>query len=248
MAAPKTNNKAIDKQPSPGGESLVQTRVTPTSYEVISHDPENIGIIRGTMNGDGSWSTVHIDHNGNQTAITHGATKTTSQASHNDVAGGHAVNRVNGGTHTQKGNGSNEENGEAETKATDGVVQKTSSASSKDMSKGGNGQQHHKGDMTFSVEEGGIHYNVSKDFTVTATGALIHFDSAGDLSFKNAKNETHKTVGKTTIDSYGEIYVYSHGPINIRSDTKIKIQCGSSFIEITPAGITIDASRVDINP
>lgn len=224
MAAPKTDNKAIDKQPSPGGEALVQTKVTPSSYEVISHDPENLGTIRGTMNGDGSWSTVHIDHNGNQTAITHGAQKTASQASHNDVAGGHEVKRVAGGSHDQKGNGSNVENGEAETKATDGVVQQTSSASSKDMSKGGNGQQHHEGDMTFSVESGGMHYNVSKDFTVTATGSLIHFDSAGE--------ETHKVGGGMIVTAVD----------------KIKFVCGSSYILMEPSKITIYSPRVDINP
>jgi hypothetical protein len=224
MAAPKTDNKAIDKQPSPGGEALVQTRVTPSSYEVQSHDPDNLGTIRGTMNGDGSWSTVHIDHNGNQTSITHGAQKGAAQASHRDVSGGHDVERVNGGAHSQKGNGSNEENGEAETKAVDGVKQSTSSASSKDMSKGGNGHQHHEGDMTFSVENGGMHYNVSKDFTVTATGDLIHFESAGE--------ETHKVGGGMVVTAVD----------------KIKFVCGSSYILIEPSKITIKSAKVDINP
>jgi hypothetical protein len=248
MAAPKTENKAIDKQPAPGGEALVHTEVTPTSFEVISHDPDNMGIIRGTMNSDGSWSTVHIDHDGNQTSITHGAQKSASQASHTDVSGGHSVERVAGGSHSQKGNGSNEENAESKTEANDGTVQKASSASSKDMSKGGNGQQHHEGDMTFSVEDGGMHYNVAKDFTVTSTGDLIHFESSGDLSFKTKTNETHKTSGKTTIDTKGTTRIYSVGDINIISQATITLRVGDSYILITPSGITIKAARVDINP
>jgi hypothetical protein len=223
MAAPKTDNKAIDDQPTPGAEFKVQLNVGLASFEALSHDPDNLGKIMGLMNGEGSWSTSHTDHKGNKTSITHGAEKGAAQASHKDVSGGHAVKRVAGGSHSQKGNGSNEENGEAKTEAVNGTVQKASAASSKDMSKGGNGQQHHKGDMTFSVEEGGIHYNVSKDFTVTSTGKLVHFDSKGDVSFKVAKNETHIVGNNLTIEA----------------TNAIQFQVGTSVILIKQEGISI---------
>lgn len=270
MAAPKTENKAIDDQPKPGAEFKVHLDVGLAHFKATSHDPNALGVITGVMNGLGSWSTHHTDHDGNTNEITHGAKKQAAQAAHKDISGGHSIERVAGGTHEQKGNGSNEENGEAKTEAVNGTVQKASAASSKDMSKGGNGQHHHKGDMTFSVEEGGIHYNVSKEFTVTSTGKLIHFDSKGDisfstsvnethetegnLSFKTTKNESHKTTGnlthntsgKTSIDTLGATRIFSIGDINIISQGSITLTVGSSSIKITQTGIKIDAIKVDI--
>ena len=75
MAAPKTDNKAIDDQPTPGAEFKVQLNVGLASFEALSHDPDNLGKIMGLMNGEGSWSTSHTDHKGNKTSITHGAEK-----------------------------------------------------------------------------------------------------------------------------------------------------------------------------
>ena len=226
MAAPKTDNKAIDGQPNPGAEFKVQLNVGLASFEALSHDPENLGKIIGLMNGEGSWSTSHIDHNGNSNEIVHGAKKGASQASHRDVSGGHDVERVAGGAHSQKKNGSNEENGEHETKAVQGAVQSASNSSAKNYSKGGDGHQHHKGDMTFSVEEGGMHYNVSKNFTVTSTGKLVQLDSKKELAFKAGGNETHIVGGTMTVTA----------------TTAIQFQVGTSVILMTPQGISISTA------
>ena len=240
MAAPKTENKAIDDQTKSGSEFMVQVNVGLAGFEATSHDPDNLSKITGLMNGDGSWSTTQTDHDGNVNNITHGAEKSAAQATHEDVSGGHAVKRVAGGSHDQMGNGSNKENGEAETNSVKGPAVTATESSGKNYSKGGDGQTHHKGDMTFSVEEGGIHYNVSKDFTVTATGKLIHMDSAGDTSFKTKVNETHDVQGKTTF--------FSVGDVKITSTSSIVLQVGGSTLTMTPSGITIVASRIDLNP
>jgi hypothetical protein len=221
MVAPKTDNKAIDSQATPGAEFKVQINVGLASFEALSHDPDNLGKITGLMNGEGSWSTSQIDHNGNQTSIVHGATKNAAQASHRDVSGGHDVERVTGGSHSQKKNGSNEENGEHETKAVDGATTKSSSSSDKIYSKGGDGHMHHKGDLTMMVEEGGLHYSSAKDFTVSALGSLIKLTAAKDIA----------------IESQGS-------NITVTSPTQIKLQVGSSYILITPSGIEIKAAAV----
>jgi len=228
MTAPKTDNKAVDDQPPPGEKFLVQLNVGLSSFEALSHDPSNLGKVVGLMNGEGAWSTEHFDHNGNKNEVVHGATKSAAQASHRDVSGGHDVERVDGGSHSQKKNGSNEENGEAETKGVDGPVIKSSSSSDKKYSKGGDGDQHHQGDMTFTVEEGGLHYSSAKDFTVAALGSLIKLTAAKDVA----------------IESQGS-------NITVTSPTQIKLQVGTSYILITPNTIEIMAKggsgRIDIN-
>ena len=116
------------------------------------------------------------------------------------------------------------------------------------MSKGGNGQQHHEGDMTFSVEDGGIHYNVSKDFTVTATGDLVHFESAGDVSFKTATNESHKVGSSMFVTAADEIKFTCGSAIIDMLPASIKASVGGSYILIEAGKITIQSARVDINP
>jgi hypothetical protein len=241
MAAPKTENKAIDKQPNSGSNHAVQTKVTLSTFEALSHDPDNLGILRGTMNGDGSWSTVHIDHNGNQTAITHGANKAAAQASHRDVSGGHDVERVAGGSHSQKANGSNEENGEADTKSVDGPNIKGASASDKIYSKGGDGNFHHKGDMTMMVEEGGLHYSCAQDFTVAALGSLIKLTAQGDVAVESKGSNI-------TATSPTQIKMTCGAAIIQMTPTMIKASVGGSYILIEGGKITIQAGRVDINP
>lgn len=250
MAAPKTDNKAIDDQQKSGAEFMVQVNVGLATFEALSHDPENIGKITGIMNGLGSWSTSQTDHNGNKTSITHGAEKAAAQAAHKDVSGGHSVERVAGGTHSQKGNGSNEENGESKTEAVNGTVQKASAASSKDMSKGGNAQSHHKGDITTSVEEGGKHFNVAKDFTVTATGELVSISSAKEVVI-NAKKKITLQVGTSSItivptgveiSTNGFINLYVNegsSPISIFNYGGGNVQMGADNGQTTIGGKTV---------
>jgi hypothetical protein len=239
MAAPKTDNKAIDDQPVPGAEFKVQLNVGLASFEALSHDPENLGKIIGLMNGEGSWTTSHIDHKGNANEIVHGAKKGAAQASHRDVSGGHDVERVAGGSHSQKKNGSNEENGEHETKAVKGAVQAATESSGKTYSKGGDGNIHHKGDMTTSVEEGGVHFNVSQDYTVTATGKLISLNSSKEINLKAGGNYSQKTSGNTAIDTEGKTRIFSKKDINIVSDSSITLRVGDTVLLLTKKGISL---------
>ena len=250
MSAPKTDNKAIDDQPTPGAEFKVQLNVGLASFEALSHDPDNLGKIMGLMNGEGSWSTSHTDHKGNKTSITHGAEKGAAQATHKDISGGHAVERVAGGSHKQRGNGSNEENGEAETKSVKGAVQAASQSSDKKYSKGGDGHNHHKGDITTSVEEGGKHFNVAKDFTVTATGDLVSLSSAKEIVI-NAKKKITLQVGTSSItivptgveistDGFINLYVNKgSSPISIFNYGSGNVQMGADNGQATIGGKTV---------
>jgi len=222
--APVTQNKRVDPQPNPGKFPLVQVTSTPTSVSVDSHDPTNMGNMHAKMNKDGYWTTTHQDGDGNTSSIKHGVDKSSSQAKSSDSVG-HSDERVGGGSRSQAQNGTHHENGEHETKAVAGAVTAATESSGKIYSKGGDGHMHHAGDLTFAVEEGGVHYNVAQDFSVTATGGLIHLNSSGDI----------------TVDSSGS-------NITVTSPTQITFKVGSSSIVMTPAGITMIAPRIDLNP
>jgi hypothetical protein len=244
MSAPVTQNKAIDPQANPGSDFLTQVEVGLAHIKAISHDPSAMGTFNAVMNGQSGWSTQHIDHDGNHNEVTHGAKKQAAQASHRDTSGGHDVCRVAGGTHNQAGNGTNHENGEHETKSVAGAVTTATQSSGKTYSQGGDGHIHHKGDMAFSVEEGGMHYNVAQDFTVTATGKLIHFDSAGDLSFKVKTNETHNVTGNTSFTTSNKTKIISQSDINIISLSSITLSVGDNKIVISQSGIAITGSAI----
>jgi hypothetical protein len=169
----------------------------------------------------------------------------------------HDVERVAGGSHSQKKNGSNEENGEAETKGVKGPVVKASESSDKKYSKGGDGHQHHKGDMVTSVEEGGKHFNVAKDFTVTATGKLIKLNSSKEIAFKSGGNETHEVAGNTSFVTSNKTKIISQSDINIISTQSITLRVGDTSIIVSDGkilltvgdskGIQIDASGVSLS-
>lgn len=243
--APKTQNKAVDPQPEPGRKFSVQTKVGLGHFRARSHDPNNLGLIEGIMSVAG-WMTNQLDHEGNQNQIVHGAKKQAAQASHRDVSGGHDVCRVDGGVHNQTKNGSNQENGEHETKAIAGAVQKAAESSDKVYTKGGDGNIHHKGDMVTSVEEGGKHFNVCQDFTVTSTGKLISITGKNETSFKTGQNHTHNVGGNTAIDTAGKTRIFSVKDINIVSDASITLRVGNNILLIHKGGISISTLNSQI--
>jgi len=234
MALPpnSANQRTRDEQASPNRfKSFRQTTVVSkieTGWDIANK------IVHSVIKmAAGGFSVEEQSHDGHKSVIQHGD-------SHEAVAGrtadtaGHHDERSQGG-HRNQNNSEHHETGGDSTKAGDGNRIKASNSSDKLYSKGGDGHMHHSGDMTFSVEEGGLHYNVAKEFTVTSTGKLIHFDSAGDTSITTSKRTT----------------VISQSDINIISLSSITLRVGESYILITPSSIQIMAQggsgRIDIN-
>jgi hypothetical protein len=183
------------------------------------------------------FSVFEHSHDGHHSEVIHGDHHSAHQGKTKDTTG-HEDDRVQGGLGKQN-NSEHTSGGGDSTHARDGSQQHASSSSSKNYTKG-DGHHHMQGDQAFTVEEGGVHYNVAQDFSITATGNGIHINPSNELSMIVGGNEGHVVAGKVSYNSGDDI--------TIVSGTSITLQVGSSSIVITPSGITIQASRVDINP
>jgi hypothetical protein len=236
MAANSANSRTRTQQ-NPPDRFLRHSVVTPTSHEVTGWDIAG-GIVHyvARMAAEG-FSVEEHSHDGHSSRIQHGDHHEAVQGRTSDTTG-HYDERVGAG-HRNQNNSEHHETGGDSTKATDGSHQQTSSSSAKNYTKG-DGHHHMQGDQAFTVEEGGVHYNVAQDFSITATGNGIHINPSNELSMIVGGNEGHVVSGKVS---------YSAGDdITITSGTSITLIVGSSSITMTPSGITIKASRVDINP
>lgn len=222
MTTPNTSNQVTDDQPKPGKFSLTQVTAGLSHLIVQSHDLENgMHEFIAKMHNDGSWSTHTKDQNGSETSITHGAKKESSQARHTDVMG-HKQDRVGGGSAEAVQNGEDKQVGDSQTLSVDGPSLDNLADSKKVMSKGGDGHQVMKGDQTFTVDEGGIHNEVSKDYTITAKGNAMTFKVPN-----------------------GEISLQAGGNIGMEADVSFTIKCGTSRIIMTPSKIRIEAAEVE---
>ena len=229
MTTPKTSNKAADDQPTPGEFGLTQITAGLTNLIVQSHDLENgFHEFIAKMHNDGTWSTHTKDQNGSVTDITHGAYKSSAEAQHEDVMG-NDQKRVGGGSSEAIKNGRDEQVGESKTLSVDGPSLDNLADSKKVMSKGGDGRQFMKGDQTFVVDEGGVHYDVKKDFTVTSKGKALSFNTDNEFIFIAKGNEGHDITKEFTV----------------KAGTKITLKCGTSQIIMTPSKITIKASAIE---
>jgi hypothetical protein len=229
MTAPNTSNQVTDDQPTPGKFGLTQITSGLTNLIVHSHDVENgIHEFVAKMHGDGSWSTHTKDANGSITDINHGAYKLSSQAQHEDVMG-NDQKRVGGGSVEAIQNGRDEQVGESKTLSVDGPSLDNLADSKKVMSKGGDGHQFMKGDQTFTVDEGGVHYEVSKDFSITSKGQAISFNTDNEFSVVAKGNEGHTVSQNFTVNAA----------------VSITLSCGTSQIIMTPSKITIKASEIE---
>jgi hypothetical protein len=236
MAANSQNSRTRTQQ-NPPGQFLRHNRVTPSSHEVTGWDI-NGGLLHyvAKMAAEG-FSVFEHSHDGHHSDIVHGDQHSARQG-HTEDTTGHHDERKQGGERSQK-NSAHHENGGDHTAAVDGSHQQASSSSAKNYTTG-DGHHHMQGDQAFTVEEGGVHYNVAQDFSITATGNGIHINPSNELSMIVGGNEGHVVAGKVSYNSGDDI--------TIVSGTSITLQVGSSSIVITPSGITIQASRVDINP
>ena len=230
MAANSANSRTRTQQ-KPPNQFLRYNRVTPTSHEVTGWDIVG-GIVHyvAKMAAEG-FSVEEHSHDGHSSRIQHGDHHEAVQGRTADTTG-HHDERTQGG-HRNQNNSEHHETGGDSTKATDGSHQQTSSSSAKNYTKG-DGHHHMQGDQAFSVEEGGVHYNVAKDFVIMSTGDAIHLDSKKELSFRADGNETHDIGGLITIKSRG-------GDITVESPSSITFQVGQNSIIITPNGISLNA-------
>lgn len=223
-----SQNSRTRTQQDPPRFGLRKSVVTPTSSHVTGWDILG-GIVHYVVRmAKGGHSVEEHSHDGHKSSIQHGDTHEARQG-HTEDTTGHHDDRKQGGARKQE-NSRHEERGGDHSSAGDGNRIKAHNSSDKIYTKGGDGHLHHQGDLTFSVEEGGIHYNIAKEFTVNTTGTLMHFNTSGD--------ETHEVQGKTTF--------FSVGDVKVTSTSSITLQVGSSTLTMTPSGITLQVGSKGI--
>jgi hypothetical protein len=230
MAANSANSRTRTQQ-KPPGQFLRYNRVTPTSQEVTGWDIAG-GIVHyvARMAAEG-FSVEEHSHDGHSSRIQHGDHHEAVQGRTADTTG-HHDERTKGG-HRNQNNGSHHEEGSDSTKAVDGSHQQASSSSAKNYTQG-DGHHHMQGDQAFSVEEGGVHYNVSQDFTITASTGNMSY-ATNELFFNAQGSEAHMVTNKYSLESGSDIL--------IKSQTSITLQVGQNSIVITPSGITIKSQH-----
>jgi len=231
-------DKRTNSQNTPPESGLRTAVVTPSHAHFNFFDAAGaMGELILHMTGDGNFHSHQKGHNGDVDHIVDGAV--------GEALSGHARDNTHHDDHRNKGGESKQtsssfnQTGGDHMNATDGSHQHAGSSSQKNYTKS-DGHHHMLGDQAFTVEEGGVHYNVAKDFSITATGDGIHINPSNELSMIVGGNEGHVVSGKVS---------YSAGDdITITSGTSITLVVGSSSITMTPSGITIKGTRVDINP
>ena len=233
-----SNDRLPDHFDAPGKYlNHIETKVD-GSYTAHSIDPDKKGKIEGFNTADGSYVAKMTDKDGNVSQASPGGTKTFSDSDTNTTTGHRDVS-AGGGEANRNAQGSHNERGQDSTTAVEGSQQSASSSSAKTYTSG-DGHHHMAGDQAFSVEEGGIHYNVANGYTVTAKGSM-QFDTTLEMSQKVGGN-----WGVTALK--GKATVYTGDDITIESATSIVLKVGGSTITIKPSGITIVGTRVDLNP
>lgn len=241
------NNRAED-HPQVGNYYLTYWNTSISgSYHVESHDPNNIFSLSAKITQTGDYSVRQTNGDGHTTEIHHGSVKSMSEGKtetnlgHNDVS--HASTRES------NYQGKHEESGGDRTAAHDGVNIQASRQSQKSVTQEGNGHHYTKGDQSFVIDEGGLHYAVTKDFTATSSGT-IHLSSQNEMSITSDGGNIGISVKSGNNVQYAGQFtnIVSGQDITINSMTKITLVVGSSSIVITPDNITIKSSRVDINP
>lgn len=209
---------------------------------------------------NGSSMLAHSDGNGNWTHIT-----TLSPEGHNDqitsnthnqastgssVTTGHHDHYSNGGTSHKSKGGAHHENGGASSVATDGTHIGAASASIKNISTDGNGRHFMKGDQTFTVDEGGMDYEVSDRYMIHAKGtAALTSEQNTLIKGQNCpvqiiadKDVSVRSDGQDTyVQAAGTIYLQI-----INSSTQIVMNESSITLQVGQKGIKIDSSGVSI--
>lgn len=229
-----TKNKRLDDH-FPLGDSYLMHIVTDAvgNYLARSIDSSALGNIKGTVTADGNYSVHMTDADGHRNEAVDGAVKTKAKTKTSTTAG-HHDSGVGGGKRKTKQKGEHEEDNGSKTKATNGTEAKTTAQSAKTFAQGGNGPQRVQGDYSLSSEEGGLHFEAAKDYTISAKSTVSLASDSGEVSV-NAKGGN---IGVTA----------QAGIITLNSDVQIVFMCGSSRIIMQPGSITMYADKIDLNP
>lgn len=221
----KVENKRLDDHPPLGDQYLLKVMSDAVgNYFFQSRDPKSLATMKATVTEDGKYSTEMVDKSGTRNSVdsngvkTAAASTTTTTAGHNDSATG-------GGVRSNVGKGKDTQNGEAETKSTDGPKINTSNQSNQNYGQGGNGRQVMEGDQSIVVNNGLLAYKASKGFSVNSDKSVQLFSQAGEFSI-NAK------AGNIAMTS-------TNGEITLNASKKITLQVADNRISITPQGIAI---------
>lgn len=237
MAKPP-NNRFPDHPPTPKQYlSHVSTRVD-GSYRAHSIDPSNRMRTIGFLTAAGVFLAHVIDAAGHESSATPGGTKRFSQ-SDTKTTTNHADASAGGGKSDKTAGGGDTQHGGDKTDSVKGAKLAASKQSAKNFASGGNGRHVMKGDQSNVVEEGGMHFDISKGYTLTTKdGSVALKSTGGDINVSApAGNYAITTAGNQTHIASDDM-IFS-------STTRIILQVGGSKIEITPSKITIKSAAIE---
>jgi len=90
-----------------------------------------------------------------------------------------------------------------------------------------------------------IDMHAQKDFTSVVENDETHLVK-NDSSKKIEGNQTLDITKNSTTNIKGNLETKVKGSVLLESDTKIIIKCGGSTITLEPAGITVEATKIDV--
>ena len=222
------NNEKIDNFPNPGNPHLHQFDIGAAGdHSIVSLDTTALIKSVAKVHTNGDYSSEITDHDGNKNTVIHGGEKHAADSKTSTITG-HSDTSIGGGDKQTNNQGTHQTTASSSTTAAAGPSIEASGESKKSLSEGGNGIHAMSGDQSFINDTGGIHYDVAKDFSVTAKGSMIHLNSDNEISVYAGGNEGH--TGKT---------------FTINSTDMIQFVCGSSTITMLPGKITITASAIE---
>lgn len=242
----KPDNKRLDDHPEFGDGWLIRAVTDAVgNYFGKSLDVNALGTVKGIVNQDGTYSARTTNANGDENRAHHGARKTKA-ASETKTVAGHKDSGVGGGTRSTVQKGTQTENNGAETAAVNGPSAKTTAQSAKTFAQGGNGPQRIKGDYSLSSEEGSIHFEANKNFTVTAKGDNIGLSTkTGTITFTAGKNKIIISPRGITIHAdVGPVLMYAKaGDVHIAGKNYVSVQSYTKDVTVTTPG-----GKIDLNP
>jgi hypothetical protein len=169
MANPRTLPQDKSNPLTNVHDSIIDSS-TPGKFSVKNY--VNGSTMDADSDGKGAWNRMSTTSpEGDNCDIVRGVNNQASTGS--TLTTGHNDEFNNGGKKENSKGGSSQENGGPSSVATDGSQITAASASQKNLSTDGNGKHFMKGEQTFTVDEGGIDYEVSNRFMVHAKGSTV---------------------------------------------------------------------------
>jgi hypothetical protein len=249
MSIPPNNN--IPDHPKTGDPyALRAINEVDGSYKAHSVDPNNLFHLVAKIARDAGYTIHMTDSDGHTTEIHHGTHKVASDA-HQSTITGHSGEGIGGGKRQVTNKGKHSEHAGPRTEAVDGVKASIASQNHKTVSPGGDGHHSMKGDQSFVVDEGGIHYGMSKDYTISSSGGSYSIDFKKDVRINATENlNLSANTGNAQITSSKDLTIKSNTKISllvgaaeiIIQNNSILLQVGSTGILITDGGISLSST------